>query len=250
MYKGCFPKNIQTQFNLRSQEFDISAGWISDGALIKAHLDLAGRPTGKALDLCCGTGQIGRALKGQGWNVVGLDISAEMVKASSEFFPVYKAEASQMPFEDKTFSLIACRQAFQFLDAKKVFSEVARVLAPGGSFVLSLTVPFSAEDEEWLRRIHSVKQPLLLKFYTADSLKDEIIKNGFILKDEITLSVRESINRWMDHAPELSMDTKEKVIGMVKDAPQRYKQLHRVEIVNGEVFEEWNWVVFKTVFRG
>lgn len=239
---------LKEQFAIRCAEFDISANWITSKELIGAHTDLTGKPKGKALDLCCGTGQIGRRLKEIGWDIQGLDICDQMVKKSQEFFPVSQGKAEKMPFESNSFNLVVCRQAFQFLKVKEVLSEIARVLVPGGIFILSITVPFSDEDKTWLYEIHRIKQPLLLKFYTAQNLIEELKQAGFLIEEKKNLKVRESIMNWMKYAPELSSQTKEKVIAAIKNSPPVYKKLHNVEVTDNEVFEDWNWVVLKTSF--
>lgn len=241
-------EKLKQQFTIRSQKFDISANWVKDKQLISAHTDLAGKPLGKALDLCCGTGQIGQALKQKGWNVNGLDICRKMVRASSCHFPTLEGEAEKIPFKPGSFHLVTCRQTFQFLDAEEVLSGVSRILAPQGIFIVSLTVPFSDADKDWLYEIHRVKQPLLLKFYTAEDLTNELKRAGFLIKESCALTVRESINRWMDYSPELSLQERKKILFMIKNAPAKYKQLHCVDIVDGEIFENWNWVIFKTIF--
>ncbi|MFH1045358.1 MAG: class I SAM-dependent methyltransferase [Candidatus Omnitrophota bacterium] len=239
---------LKEQFGIRSAEFDISANWVKDRELIRVHTDLAGKPSGKALDLCCGTGQIGRSLKVIGWDIQGLDICKQMVKISSQYFPVSEGKAEKIPFESGSFGLIVCRQAFQFLNIKKVLSEIARVLAPEGIFILSLTVPFSEEDKSWLYEIHRIKQPLLLKFFTAEDLIEELKVAKFSIREIKTLRVKESVTKWMEHAPELSQETREKVIAAVKNAPPVYKKLHNVEVKDGELLEDWNWVILKTSF--
>ena len=239
---------LKKQFALRSSNFDISANWITDKNLIRAHIDLAGSVKGEALDLCCGTGQMGRALKARGWDVKGLDICGDMVKISSCHFPVSEGKAEKLPFRSNQFHLVVCRQSFHFLNIQKVLSEIARVLAPHGIFILSLTVPFSLRDKDWLYKIHRIKQPLLMKYYITQDLNKELKKAKFLIKEIKTIKVKESITRWMKYAPELSQEVKEKVIAAVEKAPEVYKELHRVEIKDGEVFEDWNWVVFKTTF--
>lgn len=239
---------IKQQFSARCPEFDISANWITDEYLIRAHTDLAGEPDGEALELCCGTGQIGRALKAKGWPVTGLDICSDMVEASSKYFPVSQARAEKIPFESNKFSLVVCRQAFHFLNIQETLSEVARVLAPGGILVLSLTVPFSEEDSSWLYEIHRTKQPLLKKFYTSKDLAQTLKQAQFLIIQTKYLQVKESITRWMEYAPELSQTTKDKIVAAVKNAPQVYKKLHNVELIGAEVFEDWNWVVLKASF--
>ncbi|MFA5005171.1 MAG: class I SAM-dependent methyltransferase [Candidatus Omnitrophota bacterium] len=238
---------LKIQFAARSAEFDLSAKWITDPGLISAHTELAGKPQGKALDLCCGTGRIGRALKENGWNVRGLDICAEMARISSQHFCVLQAKAEKIPFADNSFHLVTCRQTFQFLNAAEALSEIRRVLVPGGNLILSLTVPFSDMDKAWLYEIHRIKQALLLKFYTADELQAALSVSGFGLLESRSLQVRESITKWMRYAPELPTEIKEKVITAIKDAPESYKKLHHVEEKGSQLMEEWNWVVLKAV---
>lgn len=239
---------IKQQFSARCAEFDISANWITDEPLISAHIDLAKEPSGEALELCCGTGQVGRVLKAKGWQVKGLDICSDMVKASSKYFPVLQGRAEKIPFESNRFSLVICRQAFQFLDIQETLSEVARVLAPRGTLVLSLTVPFSESDSSWLYEIHRIKQPLLKNFYTSEDLIRALKQAQFSIIETKYLRVRESITRWMKYAPELSPETRQKVISAVENAPQFYKKLHNVKLVGEELFEDWNWVILRASF--
>lgn len=241
-------RKLQEQFAIRSAEFDISANWIIDRKLIKAHTDLAGKPHGRAMDLCCGTGQIGRSLKEAGWDIQGLDICNQMLKISGKYFPVLQGNAEELTFASDFFDLVVCRQAFQFLKVKEVLAQVSRVLIPGGTFILSLTVPFSEEDRAWLYEIHRIKQPLLLKFFTTDELIEELRGAGFLIEEIRNLKVRESVVKWMRYAPELSQETKEKVLSAVRNAPVSYKRLHNVQVEDKDVSEDWNWVILKASF--
>jgi ubiquinone/menaquinone biosynthesis C-methylase UbiE len=167
---------------------------------------------------------------------------------SSRYFPALEGEAEKIPFKPNSFKLVTCRQTFQFLDIKKVLSGISKILAPQGIFIVSLTVPFSDIDKDWLYEIHRVKQPLLLKFYNAEVLINKLKEAGFLIQESYALTVRESINRWMKYSPELNSQIRQKVISMIGNAPEAYKQLHRVDVVDGETFEDWNWIILKTVF--
>ena len=122
-------------------------------------------------------------------------------------------------------------------------------MVPQGVFILSLTVPFSNKDCDWLYEIHRAKQPLLLKFYTSLNLTKVLRKANFLIEETRVLRVRESVTRWMQYAPELNNKIRDKVTAMVKNAPADYKKIHNVEITGTEVLEDWNWVIFKTSFR-
>lgn len=234
---------VQEQFHARAETFNISAAWISDQRLIAAHADAAGMPSGKCLEACCGTGQVGKSLQARGWGVTGVDISQEMLSHAQASFSVCTADAHKLPFKENTFSLVVCRQAYHFLCLDTFFSEIARVLRPQGVFIGSITVPFSEKDAAWLKKIHQVKQPLLRHFLTESEFIQAIQKAGFTIENTCELTVRENIQHWMKNAPEIPVLTQQKVCGLIESAPEAYKKLHSVSVENGIVFEDWRWVV-------
>jgi ubiquinone/menaquinone biosynthesis C-methylase UbiE len=240
-------ENIKKQFALRAETYNNSANWITDKKLIRAHRKMAGIPqivNNKALELCCGSGIIGKALLADGWNVQGVDLSAEMLKQVNGAFPTICRNVEELPFSTNEFDLIIVRQALFLTDAKKVLKEVKRVKKKSGKFVLSQTVPFSEADEEWLRKIHFFKQAQMIKFYTEKNLEDELVAAGLALKRKKSLPVRESITRWMRFAPEVNGNKQEQICNLILNAPSPYRQIRRVEAKEGEIFENWNWVIF------
>ena len=101
----------------------------------------------KWLDLCTGTGETAIALKErapEGTLIVGADFSQSMLSVASskpgaDGVRWTLADASKLPFEDGTFDLVTISFATRNLKAAKplpsFFSEIRRVLAPGGRFV-------------------------------------------------------------------------------------------------------------------
>lgn len=236
---------VQAQFAHRAEEYDHSARWITDPALLAAHVALAGPPSGRALDLCCGTGQVGRSLQAAGWEVVGLDLTPEMLAHAARHFETIPGDAHALPFPEASFSLVVVRQALFLLDPPTVLDQIHRVLAPGGHFVLGHTVPFGEEDEVWLRAIHLRKQAQFRHFLGRADLLRLLGEHGFRVTGEKTLSVRESLTAWMARATELSNATREEVLELVRRAPRTYRQRRRVEEVQGELCEDWCWVVLR-----
>lgn len=237
------------QFSKRAGTYSASANWIGDSALIQTHIDAASlKPFGSLLEICCGTGMVGRNLKAAGWQVCGVDLTLGMAEEANRHFPCICSPAENIPYLDNSFEVVVLRQAYFLLDdGQKVLAEAARVLKPDGIFILSQTVPFSAEDAPWLEHIHRHKQAQLRQFFTEESLKEELERTHFKVVATTHLSVRENITRWMAAAPELSPEKQAEVCRMVAEAPQPYKSIHSTELVNGEVFEEWNWVIFTAV---
>lgn len=240
-------KQVQQQFATRAATYNASANWITNEKLIEAHLNLAGPTKGKGIELCCGTGVNGKALSEKGWDMTGVDITWEMLEFAKQHMKVVHSSVEQLPFENGHFDLAVLRQAMFLFDTPVGLKEIRRVLKKGSPFIVSQTVPFSEADESWLKEIHCYKQAQLLKFYNTLDIEKLIIHSGFNIAEKITLSVRESINRWMEFAPELTPEKKKGVCDMVANAPEAYKKIRNVEVVNGEILEDWQWVVFKCI---
>ncbi|MDQ4102525.1 MAG: class I SAM-dependent methyltransferase [Actinomycetota bacterium] len=104
----------------------------------------------RVLEVGCGSAPCARWLASQGAHVVGLDLSAAMLRhavhAARETgipVPLVQADAARLPFADGSFDL-ACSAfgAVPFVaDSAAVMREVARVLRPGGRWVFAVTHP-------------------------------------------------------------------------------------------------------------
>lgn len=235
---------IKSQFDLRSSTFDRSVHWVTDPNLVAAHVKIADALKGKSLELCCGTGAVSRGLKEAGWDTYGVDISAGMVAEASKYIHAQVADVSRLPFPDHSFDLIAMRQAYFLLDdGPAALREVHRVLKPSGGFILSHLVPFSDVDAPHLQAVHTAKQAQMRKFHTTETLSEELRQNGFDVLKKSFVVVRESVTLWMDQAPELSAETRKTVCDLVAHAPDAYRKLRNVEVRNGEILEDWNFVL-------
>lgn len=120
-----------------------------DQSTIELLAGYAGRG-GRALELAIGSGRIALPLAAAGVEVVGVDISEEMVsllraKPGGEAIEVVIADFADVPVEE-TFPLVylAFNTLFALLDQDRqveCFANVARALEPGGRFVLDSFVP-------------------------------------------------------------------------------------------------------------
>jgi len=107
----------------------------------------AAPPSGRVLDMACGTGIVSRALARQNSveTVNAFDISAEMVDAAQQHseagatISYSTASAEKTPFADNAFSAAYCQQGFQFFpDKVGALKEAGRVVAPGGVIAISV----------------------------------------------------------------------------------------------------------------
>lgn len=98
------------------------------------------KPGARALDLCCGTGDMATALRKQApqAQIVGADFSRGMLmrgrgKFVSRAIAPVEADALRLPFRDATFDLVVSAFGFRNLANYELgLQEIYRVLRPGG----------------------------------------------------------------------------------------------------------------------
>ncbi len=125
----------------------------------RAFLDgLAKRiPTGEVLDLGCGPGHVGSYLRERGIPGRGLDISHEMVRLARELNPTVEFQQGDMralPFPDGFFAGVVAFYSVIHLEPAElepVFTELRRVLRPGGLLALAFHIGNEVRhvDELW-----------------------------------------------------------------------------------------------------
>jgi SAM-dependent methyltransferase len=90
------------------------------------------------LDVCCGSGRVGRPLHAAGLNVIGVDIdpvALASLRKRSEGMPIIRGNALDLPFADGSFDCIVAIQCFEYLEHDRFLCELNRVLRKGGVLV-------------------------------------------------------------------------------------------------------------------
>lgn len=98
----------------------------------------------KVLDIGCSSGVISEYLAKQFGSVVGIDVDENALKIARRTkelnLKFLNMDATRMKFADNSFELIILNQVhYYFKNQKKLFSEIYRVLKPGGVVFLSGT---------------------------------------------------------------------------------------------------------------
>lgn len=119
--------------------------------LVARHLRRARR----VLDVGCGEGQVARRIARLGAEVVGLDPTSSQVSTARDRAggPRYaRARGEALPCRSGAFDAVVLCLALEHVDAfEAVICEVARVLEPGGRFVLLLCHPLlQAPGSGWI----------------------------------------------------------------------------------------------------
>lgn len=108
--------------------------------------DLSGM---KVLDAGCSAGWYAEQLVNRGAEVTGIDISYEMVQAAKRKLgnraTLFQHDLSKtLPFKEDTFDIVNSSLTIHYIkDWSQLFSEIKRVLKPGGVFLFSIQHPFT-----------------------------------------------------------------------------------------------------------
>jgi demethylmenaquinone methyltransferase / 2-methoxy-6-polyprenyl-1,4-benzoquinol methylase len=108
------------------------------------------QPGNRALDLCCGTGDIALALAQRGAETIGLDFSKKMLEVAetrrqkipdSQFeirnLKFIQGDAQQIPFPDNSFDIVTVGYGLRNLTIwERGLDEMFRVARPGGRIVV------------------------------------------------------------------------------------------------------------------
>ncbi|MCP3920748.1 MAG: class I SAM-dependent methyltransferase [bacterium] len=107
---------------------------------------------GRVLDLCCGFGRHTLALAEEGFDVFGLDLSADLLESAAELSGaerlrgrLVRADAMRVPFADASFDgIVNLFSSFGYFGEAgdlRVLDEIARLVRSGGRVVLDLMNP-------------------------------------------------------------------------------------------------------------
>jgi ubiquinone/menaquinone biosynthesis C-methylase UbiE len=148
------------QFNRQSDRYGKSHILASTPDVEQGLRGVSVPSDGTALDVATGGGHTALWLARHGWTVTAGDIAARMLENAQKLCTEagFRIEtllfpAEEIPFADSSFDLLTVRVApHHFSSPQRFVQETARVLRPGGHFLLiDGTVPDDdPETEEWL----------------------------------------------------------------------------------------------------
>ena len=142
-------EEIREYWNLRSSDFSDAVLYDIDSAKEKAldriGMYLEGHEIHDILDVGCGPGFYAIMFGSKGYNVTGIDYSDQMIEEARRNVQSKNIKASflvmdaqKLEFPDASFDFIVSRDVFWCLEQPKdAYSEILRVLRPGGLAIVS-----------------------------------------------------------------------------------------------------------------
>ena len=162
----------------------------------------------KVLDLCCGCGRHAVELKQRGYDVVGLDLSEELLELAcsrasecGEDIEFIRGDMREIPYEDHFDLIVNFFTSFGYFaedaENQSVLLAIAKALKPGGKFLMDYMNPENvarnlvARDEKDIAQgIHVVQERWI------DKSPRRINKKITLIKEDEESIYRESVRMY------------------------------------------------------
>lgn len=146
-------------------------------------LTLAAGLGANVVDVGCGTGRLEPYLAARGLSPAGIDLSPEMIRVARRDHPGFcfdVADLRALPFGDASLAGVVCWYSLMYLapsDRPAAFSELARVIKPGGYWVTA----FKAGDSQVRRggRTSGLGVEFDVYWLSPDEMERRVIDAGF-----------------------------------------------------------------------
>jgi ubiquinone/menaquinone biosynthesis C-methylase UbiE len=195
------------------------------------------RSTDRLLDIATGGGNVARVFSPHVGEIVASDLTPRMLAAVEASFAklgltnvtIAEADAEQLPFEDGSFDIVTCRIApHHFPHPDRFVLETARVLRPGGRFLLvDSTVPPGEVGEFW-NRFEMMRDPSHVRTLTTDEWSALIRESGLELHAVEDYPKRHEFADWVGRAdvPGAGIDG---LLATIRDAGEAVQSHARTE---------------------
>lgn len=215
------------------------------------QLDLpAGSPV---LDVATGGGHTALYHARRGWDVTLGDIAAPMVENASKLLAeegfscqtaLFPAEA--IPFPDASFALVSSRVApHHFSSPAKFVQEAARVLKPGGTFmVIDGSLPDEATPEQavWINQIEKWRDPSHARLLSRSEWEQLAKDAGLTVLQSHLDAFKQPDLEWYFTAANTSPENRQKVLEALEAATPEIKSLIQLGKEDGKIIWWWQRV--------
>jgi SAM-dependent methyltransferase len=206
---GGHERRVQAQFAATAALYVASPGHAAGEDLDRLLAWGRALRPGRVLDVATGGGHTALAFAGLVPRVVAVDLTEAMLHAARAFIRSRGVESvtfvagavERLPFRDGSFPVVTCRIASHHFTDVAAVREVARVLAPGGSFlvqdILGHDDPTAAA---FITEVERRRDPSHVRAYRAREWRAFLRAAGLTVVDEAVVAKVRPWREWTERA--------------------------------------------------
>ena len=232
-------------WKIRSERYN-NLKWVNEPSYIKAFISSTDfSKSDVVLDVGTGTGVVAHALAPFVEEVIGLDISQDMLKHSNWKGNKYfiKRDIRDPIFYDNVFDKVTARLVFHHIirNTQKAMDECYRVLKNGGKMVLSEGIPPTPEIKMDYMKIFELKEERLA--FLREDLVNMMRKSGFKSIKIIPYIMKNfSVKNWLENSG-LPQEKQDKIFEMHITGSDVFKKAYNMKISNSDCLIDVKYLI-------
>lgn len=204
------PKNldiINRSFTVQAPNFESKSVHFSKVEFLKKVTDLTSPNSQDVLlEVAAGTCACGRYFAPLVQRVVCLDATDAMLRIGKQEadneqltnMVFVKGYAEELPFLDASFTIVLSRLAFHhFTDSTAIFSEMVRVLKPGGKLIM-IDMEAAVEPLRNIQgEIETLRDPSHVRMLSKTEMQNLFLKHDLMIEVNDTTNIKQNLDNWM-----------------------------------------------------
>jgi len=238
-------QQIQSQFGAVARNYVNSPVHAFGPDLAELVETIGARGDEIVLDLGTGVGHTAFAVAPRVREVVGIDLTSEMIALAREGAAERKianvrfvrGDVSELPFPDASFDVATSRySAHHYHQPERVLHELARVLRPGGRFVLVDTIsPEEPALDTFINAVEVLRDRSHVRDYRVSEWQAMLDRAGFRSEVLKRWDLRQNFDDWIKR-----MQTPPVAVAMLRslllEAPEDVRRIFGVEVADEKLF--------------
>ena len=246
---------VRAQYGKVGDAYVHSVGHASGDDLGRMLHHAQPQPLDTLLDIATGGGHVARVIGPHVGRVIVSDLTPEMLdhavaylkKQGLDDVERLVADAQELPLDDATIDIITCRIApHHFPDPGRFVAEVARVLEPGGRFLLVDSVVPEGEVGAFFNRYEAVRDPSHVRSLTEVEWVSLLERHGLVIDAVEAIRKRHEFEDWTDRM-QVSAEDRDKLQAMMRSAGEGVQQAFEVAL-DADTGRVLSWVDTKALF--
>lgn len=223
-------------WKVRAEHYN-ELNWVTHQSYLDAFVEVGKfKKTDTVLDVGTGTGVVARAISPLVAEVIGLDVSQDMLEQSNWRGNMYfiRRDVRDGFFAEGVFDKVTARMVFHHIMERTqgAMNECHRVLKKGGKMIFSEGVPPSPVVKNDYIKIFKLKEKRLT--FMEDDLVSLMQKAGFRdIRTVILWLRRMSVKNWLNKSG-LPKSTQEKIYRMHSHGSDEFKSVYNMLMADGD----------------